>query len=460
MRSLRRTLAVRFSVTVFFALLLIALWAYLGAQRILRAELDRGLAAACELEGAVLAAGLELPTHPGPQDLERFVATVNRFVAIRNADGSIRQTNTPLAQDLPADPVSVAQAGGGARSWKSERWKGQRIRSVYGPVPGSTDGRVIQVSASLIPLRAANREILFLMLGTVLLGTVATSLGAAWLAGSAVQPVMDITAQAEEIGTGRLGHRITAHWDVAEFQGLVRVLNGMLKRLDSMLESQRRMVADAGHDLRTPLTAMRGEIEVALRGSRSPDEYRQVLHSVMEEVDRLGSISESLVLLARVEGGTLVPSPVPCDLIDLLEGAVRRAQARGGDRTFGLTSPVAIPQVEVDQRMLTIVFDHLLDNCLQHTPPGTAVELSITRDGRWARVDVDDDGPGVPTEGLERLFDRFYRDDTARTRTAGAGLGLSIASAIVGTHGGRIEAARSRLGGLRVTIRLPLLRQS
>jgi hypothetical protein len=458
LHSLRRTLAVRFSVTVFFALLAIALWAYLGTQRILRSELDRALLAALALERDLLAAHCGIPSHTGATDQESFIATINRFVALRGADGAILAANTPLARDLPLDSESLEQARAGRRAWTTQSMGGSPIRSVYAPSGQHCQaGTVLQVSASLAPLHAANREVVFLMLGTVLLGTVATSIGAAWLAGSSVQPVHEITQQAQAIQAGTVGQRITAHGDVAEFHGLVQVLNGLLERLDRVLASQRRMIADAGHDLRTPLTVMRGELELALRGTRTLDEYRAVLRSLLEEVERLGSISESLVLLARVEAGTLVPHRVRLDIVPLLERAVHRAQGQADGRHIRLRVPQdARPVAEVDERMLTVVMDHLLDNCLRHTPPGTTVDVGVSSTKRCLTIAVDDDGPGVPDEQLPRLFERFYRSDDARTRSAGGGLGLSIAAAIVQAHSGVIRASRSSLGGLRITLELPL----
>lgn len=455
MRSLHRTLAVRFSITVFFALLLIASWAYLGTQRILRGELDRELAAAGELEADVLASDQQVPHHTGPQDLETFVTDVNRFVVVWDANGSVLATNTTLATTIPADVASLERARRGLPVWTTQSWNRMRIRSMYAsPGHGDTTGVVIQVAASLGPLRTANREILFLMLGTVLLGTVVTTFGAAWLAGSSVQPVLEITDQAESIEAGMVGQRITAHADIAEFHGLVRVLNDLLERLDRVVTSQRRMIADAGHDLRTPLTAMQGEIELALRAARSPEEYRGVLGSVLEEVHRLSSISESLVLLARIEGGALRPNPMRTDLGSLLEHAVHRA-ARADGREFRFEGRTeGGPWAEVDERMFTVVLDHLLDNCLRHTPPGTQVVVTV-REAAGVTISIEDDGPGIPATSLPHLFERFYRDDAARGRAAGAGLGLSIAAAIVAAHNGTIEADRGDRGGLEITIQLP-----
>lgn len=457
MYSLRRTLAVRFSLTIFLALLIIALWAWLGAQRILLDELDRGLEAAAHLESAALAAGLPIPAHPGAADDATFVRHVNRFVAVRDTAGRIVETNTALAVDLPLDRAGFTRAGAGEEIWVTQHWHGRPVRTLYHPAPpGSPPNRaVLQVTASLAPLTAARREVLFLMLGTVLLGTVATAMGANWLAGSAVTPVNEIAEQADAIPTGTTGQRITVHADVEEYHGLVRVLNEMLDRLDRALAAERRIIADVGHDLRTPITAMRGPVEIALRGERDAATYRDVLRSVLEEVDRLSSISEALVLLARIEAGELRPDRRPTDLGYLTEQAVRRARGFAGDRTIRVVRGNGDLRAPIDDRMVSTVVDHLLDNAIRHTPAGTTIDVAARGNGEHIAVVVEDDGPGIPDDVMPHLFERFYRGDAARTRTAGAGLGLSIAAAIARAHNGTIGAERAGQGGLRVTLRLP-----
>ncbi len=458
MYSLRRTLAVRFSITIFIALLFIAVWAYLGAQRILREELDHGLAAVAQLEFAVIGAGFPIALHAEPSDMDGFIDVVNRFVVVRDVDAAVLAVNTPLANNLPLDPEGFEQARRGRQVWMTQDWGDDQIRSYYGSVDLSRNrGQVVvQVAASLQPLSAANREVLFLLLGTVLLGSAASALGAGWLASSSVTPVDEITQQAQGIQPGMIGQRITEHADIVEFAGLVKVLNGMLERLDRTFETQRRMIADAGHDLRTPLTAMQGEIEVALRGERSPADYKATLVSVLEEVDHLVSISDSLVLLARLDAGTLSAERIERDVADLVQRSALRAQARTeGKRDVTFTGPDGGATAAVDAKMLTVAVDHLLDNAIKHTPDGTSVHVSVTaRDGDLT-ITVEDDGPGLSEETLSHLFERFYRTDEARSRTGAAGLGLTIVAAIVSAHSGKVRADASDRGGLRVSMDIP-----
>jgi two-component system OmpR family sensor kinase len=456
MHSLRRTVSVRFSLTILGALLIIALWAYLGTRRVLRESLDRNLTAAAQLEQAVLASRLPIALQPGPDDWDIFVHSVNRFVVIRSADGRTVETNTGLAATMPLDTVAFTRAVQGDTAWVTQRWLDGEIRSYYGPAPEGSrpDHDVVQIAASMHPLQEAIREVLFLMLGTVFLGAVATAIGAGWLAQTSVMPVLEITAQARSVQPG-VTRRITAHADTQEFAGLVEVLNDAFERLEHAFDAQRRMITDAAHDLRTPLTAMRGEAEIALRGERSPEEYRATLRSMLEEVDQLTAISEALILLARLEAGELVIDHMEQDLAHLAEQATAKAQTRDEAREFTFRSSEAEIYAPVDQRLLTISLGQLLDNVTKHTPPETRAMVTVEATEAEVTIRLDDSGAGLPEDTLPHLFEHFYRSDAARTRTGSVGLGLTITAAIVRAHGGEIAAGRSPMGGLQIAMRLP-----
>jgi len=457
MQSLRRTLSVRFSFTMFVALFVIALWAFLATQRILRRELDRGLAAIGHLQTAVIAAGLDLPAEEPVPGSGPIPFEVNRVVVLRDADGSVVGANRGIGRALPFDSAALARAGREGQAWGTQSWDGQPYRSVYVNVAHDRAGdhRVVQVAAAMAPLESEARQVFLLMLGTVALGTVAASLGAGWLSRSTTAPVAEITAQAEAIEPGAVGQRITAHAQVEEFNRLVGVLNSMLEGLDRGLLAQRRIIADVGHDLRTPLTAMQGELEVTLRHPRDPTHYQRVLRSVLEETNHLATISETLLLLARIETGELVPRRARTDLGSLVERAVGRIRQRVADHPVTDAAGTAdVGEADVDPNMIGLVLDHLLDNAVRHTPPDTPVRAEIRADRDEVAVTIADEGPGVPPDMLSHLFERFYRGDSARGR-GGAGLGLTVAAAIVQVHGGTIRAEHASPSGLRVTVVLP-----
>lgn len=458
MRSLQRTLALRYGLTMLVALVAIALWAFLGVKHTLERELDRALDNTAGLMVDVVEAGEALPLHRGPADLGGFTAELNRLVVTRDATGRLLERNSPLADSLAVDPDAFAAALAGGHAWASGAHDGRRIRSVYVPLPPAPGvrapaARVLQVAASMQPLQAASDSILLRMLLTALIGALATTAGAGWLARSSSAPVADITAQARAMGAHGGGRRITAHADVVEVQDLIETLNGLLGRLDDALRQQRRIISDVGHDLRTPVTALRGEVEVALRSERSPAQYQALLRSMLEEIDHLGLIGDALVTLARLETGETGEAMVPTDLV----GLVRAAAARAGERGMGiaLETPAAPVVVHGHERMLVLALDQLLENAQRHTPPGTPVRVALsTADGN-ASVQVEDGGPGVPEEELPRLFEPFFRRNEARSR-GGAGLGLTLVRSVANAHGGRVEAGRSPLGGLLVRLTIAL----
>jgi two-component system OmpR family sensor kinase len=459
MYSLRRTLAVRFSLTIFVALCFIALWAFLGTRRILRDALDRNLSGAAQLEIAVVASRLPLAIHPTSTDLDGFIHTVNRFVAVRDSVGRIVEANTPFAEQLPLDQDSFEAARRGEPAWTTASWHGRSVRSYYVRAPERSRPyhAVIQVAAAFDSVARASRQVLFLMLGTVFLGTVAAVLGAGWLADSSVAPVAAITSQAQDVRGMPRGQRITAHADSEEFAGLLEVLNGMLERLDRAFESQRRMIADAGHDLRTPLTAMRAQVEVALRGERQPADYQTVLRGVLEEVEHLTALSESLILLARLETGALSPDCRELDLVTLADRAVRTARQRADGRT--IEGPVVEGETTaaVDAKMIGVTFDQLLDNAIKHTEPDTRVRVTLRGTADAIAITVEDSGAGLPPEILPHLFEHFYRQDEARSRDGAGtmGLGLTLVAELARAHSGAATADQSSLGGLRIVITLP-----
>lgn len=456
LKSLGATLALRFAITMLVALLVIALAAYFGVRLTLEHELDVALGSTARLQAGILRSNGRLPRYPADLELQAFVQEVNRFIVVRDASGNILAGNTDLALDLPLDGPPFRSALTGDRGFATALWKpGYRLRSVYVPLPANSPGgsAVLQVSASLQFLDAEGRQVLFLMLGVVLLGTLVTMIGAGWLANSSAEPVRVITAQARAIDPRLPGQRITAHADIEEFNGLVQVLNEMLERLERAIEWQRRIIADVAHDLRTPITAMRGGVEIALRADRSVEEYRAVLRSTLDDVERLAVISDGVLALARFEAGDLSPRLETVDLRDVARTATERIQAVDGERIYELHMPPEPVDAVLDPRLIGQALDQVLDNAMRHTPVNTRVRVAVGPLAGGADVSIDDSGPGLPAEAFPQLTQLFFRADVSRSRAAGAGLGLSVASAILHAHGGTLAAGRSEMGGVRIELR-------
>jgi two-component system, OmpR family, sensor kinase len=294
----------------------------------------------------------------------------------------------------------------------------------------------------------------------VAVGSGAALLGAWWLARSAVGPVAEITAQATQIEPGTLNQRIVAHADTEEYRALVAVLNGMLERLDAAFQGQRRLTADVSHELRSPLTALQGEIEVALRADRSTREYRLVLRSALEEIERLTTMSEDLLLITRAESHLVPLDRVPTDPNAIVRGALEQRHRLIEEKGLAVKTALdpAARSVLLDPGLVTRLVDHLMDNAVKFAPFGGRILVQTDADmpaGHGVRVAVENSGPGIAPGDLPHVFEPFYRADQARSRGTGTGLGLTLVAAIARLHGGVARASNQDGKGVRFEVDLP-----
>jgi heavy metal sensor kinase len=296
--------------------------------------------------------------------------------------------------------------------------------------------------ASLAPAAGMHRDLLLVLASVVVLGTGATLVGAWWIAGSVVRPVYEITQQATGIEAGTLGQRIEAHAETDEYRGLVAVLNRMLERLDVAFKNQRRLIADVSHELRSPLTALRGEIEVALRAERSPRDYQRVLHSALEEIERLSEMSEDLLLITRAEVGLLQVRRVPTDLNQIVQATLDALQSRIEERELAIEPCLAqgASDASTDPELVTRIVQQLLDNAVKFTPSRGRVRVVTGTTDAGVRLVVENSGVAIAPEHLPHIFEPFYRADESRSRGTGIGLGLAMVAAIAHLHGGTVRA--------------------
>jgi heavy metal sensor kinase len=360
---------------------------------------------------------------------------------------------------LPLSPVARARAARGQHTFETVEPSGaEPVRVLTMPVV--RDGRVaeiVQVGMLLRRARATLDRYRDTLIVLIPVGVGLAALGGAGIAGFALRPVDQMTRTARRITAEDLSERVEQRGTGDELDRLAETMNGMLERLEQAFAQTRRFAADAAHELRTPLAALRGGIEVALRGARSPEEYRRVLVSSLEEVERLIRLSEDLLLLSRSAAGP-EPARAPVELepllLEVFDAGARLGQAAGVSVRVETAVPVS---VRGEANALRRALLNLVENAIKYTPAGGKVELALVPDDGWAVVTVSDTGIGVAPADVERIFEPFVRLDTARTRdTGGAGLGLAIARSIVVAHGGTL-GVESRPGeGSRFTIRLPL----
>ncbi|RLA97319.1 MAG: hypothetical protein DRG32_03790, partial [Deltaproteobacteria bacterium] len=288
--------------------------------------------------------------------------------------------------------------------------------------------------------------------------------GGLFLANKALRPVDEITNTARKIGSsGDLSQRIRLKRKVDDEIGrLAATFNEMIAKVENSFQQIKRFTADASHELKTPLTILRGEIEVGLKRLRTPEEYQKILASNLEEVKHMSRMVEDLLTLARADMGALELRKEVVDLGGLVREVWEEVRLWAEDKGVELLfQEDGEARIMGDRGRLRQLALNLIDNAIKYTPSGGRVELRVVRDGDEVTFSVADTGEGIPAEDLQRIFERFYRVDKARSRQrGGTGLGLSICKWIAEAHGGRISA-ESELGrGSKFHVFLPLYRGS
>ena len=287
--------------------------------------------------------------------------------------------------------------------------------------------------------------------------------GGYFLAARSLSPVAAMSARAAEISSTNLNERLPVGSRRDELSSLAEVVNSLLERLEQAFAQQRRFMADASHELRTPVAILRTEADVTLsRPNRTEAEYRDSVAVMRDSARRLGRIVDDLFLLARADAGHVPLRRAPLYLEEVVDGAARAVRAMAYERSVAIeVAPLEDSPFVGDADLLGRLLLNLLDNAIKYSPNGGNVTLSLKRIGREYRISVTDTGTGIPTEVQSQIFDRFFRVDKARAReeadqTSGAGLGLAIARWIAEAHRGRLELVRSDTRGSEFLVSLPI----
>ena len=466
MRSLRLSVALRLAAVMTLALAVLSVAVVLSMREFLDQELNANLLNVASIQAAALT--------DDPSGVMRFheweltpeeatqIRELNRFAQVWSADGESLLRSQFVTRDLPLDTMALQRASAGSLVIEEQEYMGMPIRSLFYPLErlGPLHAHhVLQVAA---PLEGRNELVgrLARILAAMTLGLgLATFAGGWWLTRRVVKPVNEIIDQAESVEARTLDRPIDAHADLREYQRLVGVLNTMLGRLNRAFEAQRRFTADASHELRGPLTALRGEVELALRRDRDKEEYRRVLASNLQEIERLSQLSEDLLTLARSDAGVMQPRLQRTDIRERAEHVFRRLERRAAEKDVTLSlAPRGDTEAIADPGLTDQLIWNLVDNAVKFTPPGGTVTVTLDGGDDAVEIRVADTGPGIPEALVDRIFDRFYRADESRTHhheMSGTGLGLSIVRAIAEVHGGSVTASNRAEGGAEFVARLP-----
>ncbi len=325
----------------------------------------------------------------------------------------------------------------------------------------------VQYARSRDPLDETVNRLWLFLIGGVIGGTVLAALAGLAVASRAMRPISGLTRAARKIADTRdPSLRLPMPETEDEVAELAQTLDKMLRELDAargeteqMIQAQRDFVADASHELRTPLTSILANLELleasfAARDA-DPDE-EEIVAGALGSSRRMRRLVADLLLLARADAGRAGPRR-PCDLASVARTAVEEVRPTASGHHFALDLAAGI-EVDGNPDDLHRLILNLVENGIRHTPPGSTVTVVVAADGQEARLDVSDDGPGLPPGLGEQIFSRFVRGNGPAdlSRDAGTGLGLAIVRAVAASHGGRVETGRSAAGGASFAIHLPL----
>jgi two-component system OmpR family sensor kinase len=385
------------------------------------------------------------------------------------------QEHPRLIPVFPATTVDTAVKSPGRLSTVrskdgTQRWRLALFPVINGPPGSGTVVGWLFVGLSLNPADGAieQLQVIFLAFGA---GLILLCVLLGWLAiRRAFLPLTEVEQTAAAIAAGDLSRRVPDHPATTEVGRLTSSLNGMLAQIESAFRSReaseqrtRRFAADASHELRTPLASIRGFAELYRQGAVSqPEDVARTMSRIEDESRRMGSLVEDLLLLARLDEQRPARTD-PVDLAVLAGDATHDARGLAPDRQVRLVglAPGRGPEPSVvtgDENRLRQVVANLVGNAARHTPPGSPIELAVGRAGDLAVLEVRDHGAGLAPEHAAKVFERFYRVDASRARHqgGGSGLGLSIVTAVVSAHGGRVGVATTPGGGATFRVELPL----
>src|SRR5213080_1927489 len=460
---------VRSRLTLWYLLVLAGLLAlYAGVASLflflsLREDFDHNLLQDLETVEGMLTkepnGGVSLhSSHPGAAE-----PRIGRFIEVWSPQGSLLYRSAELQDQTLGGPPGPDEGLHDPSPSTTRLPNGTRVRQVSG---------VYHIEDQRVVLRVAySEERLWRELGefgqVLLLGfpiaVLLAGFGGYALAGKALAPIDSMATQAKTISAERLGDRLSIETPEDELGKLGTVFNDMLRRLQTAFDQLRRFTSDASHELRTPLTAIRSVGEVALQDQRSPAEYRDVIGSMLEEVDRLTRLAESLLALSRADAGHIQLLREDISLVRMAKEASSVVEVLAEEKRQQIDiEGDANLVVSVDRLILRQALVNLLDNAIKYAPSASRILVRVQLGAnKQVFLDVVDQGPGIRSEHQPHVFDRFFRVDKARTREwGGAGLGLSITRWAVEAHGGDITLKSEEGQGSTFRVSLPLAKVS
>lgn len=474
-RTLRFRL-ILFNLGVFGAILVLLGVVFLFvAEEFMRDEFDRHLVDGAQSVVSVIeVAAAEEPVIPRESG---FRPTLNPFqfleyyLQIRLFDGRILEQSANLrGAALPLSDAARAARDAGAPVLETiDDAAARRLLGAAGRLRMITlfhqrsgvPPFYLQVAVSQSSIDGAVALLRRTMLILIPFGLLLAAIASEQLVRRGLAPIGRVAREARRLTAARLDHRLPVPSGKDEIVEMILTLNQMLDRLAAAFAAQERFIANAAHELKTPVTHLLGRAQVLARQARTPEEYDRFVAAVQEEMRHLAAIVESLLLLARADAGLPPAARAHVSVNEVVADAVERCHPYAAQREVrlepalcGPTDERDEPEVAGDAELLVAMVNNLVRNAIRFSPPGSLVEVAIERQGSDVKIAVRDRGPGVPEDQLPHLFERFYQA-AAGGRPAGSGLGLSIAQSAARLHGGSIRAANRPGGGCEFEVTLP-----
>jgi two-component system OmpR family sensor kinase len=449
-------LSLRTRLTAWYSVLLVLTVAVFSAAvlwlhwRLLLEQFDEGLTSISATAANVVEEELGELHDLGiaAAEMAAVVHPSDYLVVVLDASGSpLQKVPLPLPADVRSPGFTSATrtlVAADGREWRVTV-RGKTVEGVH---------YLVAVGAPLDQATEQWRILFRACLIGIPLALVFAAGGGLWLGWHGLRPLTSMGAEAQAITATTLDTRLTVP-DAAELEQLAVSFNVVLDRLGSALSTQRRFMADASHELRTPISIMRTAADVTLsRAARDEGEYREALAAVSQQASRLTRLVDDMLVLARADGGGYPVVLASVNLTALVNECVRELRPRAEDKNITVRTSLEAVMLKGDDTLLRRMFSNLFGNALKYTPRGGSIDVSLAKLEGEVVLRVADTGPGIPAEDRERVFERFVRLDPARG-AGGAGLGLAIARWVAEAHSGRVRIVSSGSDGSVFAVSLP-----
>ena len=398
-------------------------------------------------------------------NFERYLENVlgrkpkGKFIQIMDTSGRIGAKMSDIeGEALPTSFNALERAMRGEIVYETIERTKPRLRMVTIPIMDNKKvTSVVQVGTSLEDFDETIRKLLLIMIISIPTSIIVTIVVGYFMAKKALRPVDQIRRAAVKISSSNLDEKIDITGRRDELGRLAETFNAMIGRLKDAFQRINQFSIDVSHELKTPLTILKGETEVALRKEREKDDYRKLLLSNLEEIDRMSCIIDDLLLLSKADTKEIKLNIEEVALRDLIMDVCMNMKVVADKKSVELQiSELEDVRLKGDELKLRRMLLNVVENGIKYSHVGGKVSVSSYVNDGYARIDVKDDGIGISEEDIKYVFDRFYRADRSRKRESGSGLGLSISRWIAGAHKGSIEVKSQPAQGSVFTIKLPI----